>query len=154
MVVTVPEDVLGGGGSRVGDDDVGTVIPGALRPSPTVHLKPGADSLDLLDLVLPGVAGLGPGLLDLGLLGVIVESSLILFNGDSLGAVKVSRLPPKLHKGTGVDAEGGGVPDSSGAVPSSMATQALTEVIFLGSSAGSCLNKYLKSFVSIFFRTN
>ena len=132
MVVTVPEDVLGGGGSRVGDDAVGTVIPGALRPSPTVHPKPGADSLDLLDLVLPGVAGPGPSLLVLGLLGVVVESSLLLFKGDSFEATHVSSLPPKLHKGTGVDAEGGGVLDSSGAVPSSMATHALTEVIFLG----------------------
>ena len=128
----MPEDVLGGGGSRVGDDDVGTVIPGALRPSPIVHPRPGADSLDLLDLVLPGVAGLGPSLLVLGLLGVVVESSLLLFKGDSFEATNVSSLPPKLHKGTGVDVEGGGVLDSSGAVPSSMATHALTEVIFLG----------------------
>ena len=99
-----------------------------------------ADSLALLDLVLPGVAGPGPSLLVLGLLGVVVESSLILFNGDSLGAMKVSKLPPKLHKGTGVDVEGGGVLDTSGAVPSSMATQALTEVIFLGSAVVFCLN--------------
>ena len=104
--------------------------------------------------MLPGVAGLGPSLLVLGLLGVVVESSLLLFKGDSFEATHVSSVPPNLHKGTRVDVEGGGVLGSSGAVPSSIATLALTVVIFVELEVVVFLNKYFIVFVSLFPRTN
>ena len=113
-----------------------------------------AGSLALLHLVLPGVLGPEPSLLVLGLLAVSAGSILLFFKGDSFEATHVSSVPPKLHKGTRVDVEGGGVLGSSGAVPSNMATHALTEVIFLGSAVVVCLNKYFKVFVSLFPRTN
>ena len=113
-----------------------------------------AGSLDRLHLVLPGVLDPEPSLLVLEHPVVSVESILLFFRGDSSVATQVSSFPPNLYIGTRVDVEGGGVFGSSGAVPYSMATHALTVVIFLGSVVVVFLNKYFIVFVSLFPRTN
>ena len=113
-----------------------------------------AGSLALLHLVLPGVLGPEPSLLVLEHPVVSVESILLFFKGDSFVATQVSSLPPNLHIGTRVDVEGGGVLGSSGAVPSSIATLALTLVMFVELEVVVFLNKYFIVFVSLFPRTN